>query len=310
MTRSQMRKLLDAHDIRLTKSLGQCFLHDTHQLQRIIDAAELSRHDKVLEIGAGLGPLTEHLLARAGEVLAIEKDRRLVKVLEQRFNVEQQSNLPPSVPDTAWTDDTRADAPAPADTDASPLHLVHGDALDILKTQTQDWSEWKVVSNLPYSVASPILVDLCRAARSPRQLVVTLQLEVVERLIANPGTRDYGVLTLLVLLDFAPGKWFKIPATCFFPQPGVDSACVVLQRRPTGLLEDPLRRVFVRLVKRAFSQRRKMMLKLLKQDWHPDALEAAYAQAGLASTIRAEAVSLDQFVTLTRHLGELTPHTK
>ena len=121
--------------------------------------------------------------------------------------------------------------------------------------------------------------------------------------MSQSGTRDYGVLTLLVQLDYSPGGSFKIPATSFFPRPDVDSACIRLDRRSTPLLPASERRNYVRIVKRAFSQRRKMMLKLLKQDWRPEALEAAYAKAGIESTIRAEAVSLLQFVELTRSLS-------
>ena len=160
-----------------------------------------------------------------------------------------------------------------------------------------------MVSNLPYSVASPILVELSRGARSPRRMVATLQLEVAQRLMAGPGGKDYGVLTLLVQVDFKPGRWFRIPSGCFFPRPDVDSACIVLERRPAPLLPGDLRGVFQRLVKRGFSQRRKMMMKLLKQDWEPAPLERAYAKAGLSPQVRAEAVSLDQFVTLARSLA-------
>jgi 16S rRNA (adenine1518-N6/adenine1519-N6)-dimethyltransferase len=138
-------------------------------------------------------------------------------------------------------------------------------------------------------------------------MVVTLQFEVAQRLMSKPGTKDYGLLSLLVQLDFMPVTWFRIPSGCFFPPPDVDSACLVLDRRPERLLTEAQRGPFVRLVKRAFSQRRKMMLKLLKQDWRPEALETAYGRAGILPTVRAEAVSLDQFVELTRTLAPASP---
>jgi len=268
MKLAEMKQALDEGGIQLTRSLGQNFLHDANQLHRIVQAARLSQHDRVLEIGPGLGPLTELVLREAGEVLAIETDERLVEILRRRFH------------------------------SAKKLRLLHDDALDYLRRNEMDWTEWKLVSNLPYSVASPILVELALAPRSPRLIVATLQLEVAQRLVARADDANYGVLTLLVQLRYAAGEWFKIPAECFFPAPKVDSACVTLERRANPLLPEEVERTFVRVVKRAFSQRRKMMLKLLKQDWSAERLEAAFASAGLNTTIRGEAVSLDSFARL------------
>jgi 16S rRNA (adenine1518-N6/adenine1519-N6)-dimethyltransferase len=272
MKLSEMREILTRRDIHLTKSLGQNFLHDANQLQKIVEAAELSKADKVLEIGPGLGPLTELLLEKAGEVLAIEMDRRLVEVLRERF---------------ASTEN---------------LKLIHDDALEILRREPRDWSDWKLVANLPYSVASPILVELAQSPRRPERMVTTLQLEVAQRLMARADDDDYGVLTLLVQLDYEPRDSFKIPADCFFPAPNVDSMCVVLQRRARPLLADGQRAAFVKIVKRAFSQRRKMMLKLLKQDWAVDKLVAAFAELKISPQERAEKLSLEQFVALTEIL--------
>ena len=272
MTLSEMKQLLEVGGITLTKSLGQNFLHDGNQLRRIVEAAELTEADRVLEIGPGLGPLTEVLLPEANSVLAIEKDLRLVEVLRARFAAEPR------------------------------LELVHRDALKFLQTEERDWSEWKLVSNLPYSVASPILVELAQSARPPRRMVATLQWEVARRLVAAADSSDYGVLTLLVQLHFEARGYFKIPSTCFFPAPDVDSACVTLVRRATPWLEGAQVQTFVRVVKRGFSQRRKMMLKLLREDWPGDRLEAGFASAALDPRVRAEAVTLEQFVKLSQAL--------
>jgi len=269
---AEMRALLVKRDLQLTKSLGQNFLHDGNQLRRIVAAAELQPSDRVLEIGPGLGPLTELLLAGAGEVLAIEKDGRLVDFLREHFAA------------------------------ATNLTLRHDDALAWLKGGPHDWRGWKLVANLPYSVASPLLVELALARPGPDRMVATLQYEVAQRLMAGAGDEDYGVLTLLVQLDYEPDGWFKIPAGCFFPAPEVDSACVTLRRRAQPLLPDEHRPVFVKIVKRAFSQRRKMMLKLLKQDWPADALTAALAGLDISPLQRAEKLTVEQFAALTRHL--------
>lgn len=281
MTLNEMKQLLVAEDLRLTKSLGQNFLHDGNQLKRIVAAAELAPADKVLEIGPGLGPLTERLLEQAGEVFAIEKDARLVKILQRRFATETEKNT--------------GETPV--------LRLLHADALEYLQRETRDWSEWKLVSNLPYSVASPILVELAAAGRGPRRMVATLQIEVAKRLCAQAGSPDYGLLTLLVQLHYESRGWFKIPAGCFFPAPEVDSACVCLVRREQPLLPPEQQETFDRVARRSFSQRRKMMLKLLKQDWPEEKLLGCFERLQLSPQIRAEQVSLAQFAELAQRLA-------
>ena len=180
--------------------------------------------------------------------------------------------------------------------------MLHADALEFLKHEQRDWSDWKLVANLPYSVASPILVELACGARAPKKIVATLQLEVARRLMAKAGDKDYGLLTLLVQLDFEPRDSFKIPKSCFFPEPDVDSACVVLDRRTVPLLPEERRGMLVKIVKRAFSQRRKMMLKLLREDWPAEKLEQAFAELKIPSQERAEKLGLEQFVELARKL--------
>jgi 16S rRNA (adenine1518-N6/adenine1519-N6)-dimethyltransferase len=271
MKLSEMKRVLEEDDIQLTKSLGQNFLHDANQLRKIVKAAELNKTDKVLEIGPGLGPLTELLLQSAGEVLAIEKDARLINVLKRRFT--------------------------------SPnLRLIHGDALGFIKREPHDWFGWKLVSNLPYSVASPILVELSQSSSAPERMIVTLQLEVAKRLMATCDDPDYGVLTLLVQLSYVPHSSHKIPASCFFPEPDVDSAFVFLLRRDPPLIDHSLAVTFAKIVKQAFSQRRKMMLKLLKMQWPAETLLPAFEKIGLSAQARAETVSLDEFVALTKAL--------
>jgi len=278
MKLTEMRDLLAQRDIQLTKSLGQNFLHDANQLERIAAAAELTATDKVLEIGPGLGPLTELLLKKCGQVLAIELDGRLVDFLQERYTAQLADEASPQ------------------------LELHHDDALKFLQREPRDWRDWKLVANLPYSVASPILVELAAGARAPKMIVVTLQLEVAQRLMAPTDDDHYGILTLLVQLDFQPRGWFKIPPGCFFPSPEVDSACVCLVRRATPLLAEEQRETFRRIVKKAFSQRRKMMLKLLKQDWPKEKLEAAFVELQISPMERAEKLSLEQFVALTKFL--------
>jgi 16S rRNA (adenine1518-N6/adenine1519-N6)-dimethyltransferase len=263
-----MRQILGERGIQLTKSLGQNFLHDGNQLRRIVDAAQLESSDNVLEIGPGLGPLTELLLQKSAHVLAIEMDRRLVSYLEDRFKDPK-------------------------------LELVHADGLQIVRDQSRDWSDWKLVANLPYSVASPILVELAENPRAPKSLTMTLQLEVAKRIQSKASDDDYGILSLLLQVRYEPAGFLRIPAASFFPAPDVDSACITLQLRSTPLLPIEQLPKFKRIVKKAFSERRKMMMKLLKREWPAEKLATAFEQIGLSPQIRAEAVTLEQFVRLT-----------
>lgn len=279
MTLNEMRSLLESRGIQLTKSLGQNFLHDGNQLRRIATAADLRATDRVLEVGPGLGPLTELLLARAAAVLAIEKDARLVAVLRERFAGALSGQGPGS------------------------LELLEADALRWVEDNPRDWSGWKLVANLPYSVASPLMVELAEAPVPPERMVVTLQAEVVHRIAAPTDGDDYGILTLLLGLRYQVKEWFNIRRGCFHPVPDVDSACICLVRRPVPLLDAAGSIVFTRLVKRAFSERRKMMLKLLKSVWPAERLEPAFAEVGIAPTERAEKVSLERFVALARILS-------
>jgi 16S rRNA (adenine1518-N6/adenine1519-N6)-dimethyltransferase len=273
MKLTEMREILNARGIQLTKSLGQNFLHDANQLARIAALGELSSRDKVLEIGPGLGPLTELLLASGAKVFAIEKDRRFIDILRERF------------------------------ASATNFDLLQDDALAYLKEKDRDWSDWKLVSNLPYSVASPIMVELALGSQPPERLVATLQFEVVQRIVARADEEHFGLLSLYLQLRYDPVEWFKIPPGCFFPAPDVDSATILLRRRTEALLPAEQVRVFQRLVKLAFSERRKMMAKLLKQQWPAEKVVQALDQLGISTQARAQTVSLEQFVALTKLLA-------
>ena len=273
MNLSEIRNLLREEDIMLTKSLGQTFMHDQNQLRKIVGLAKLTAADHVIEIGPGLGSLTGLLLQTAGHVTAIETDRRLVKLLDERFG--ERSNFT----------------------------LQHADAMKIVRKSKFDWSKHKLVANLPYSIASPLLIDLAASAGRPRGMIVTLQLEVVQRLLAQSATKEYGVLTLLIGLHYATGESFVIPRGSFYPEPNVDSGCIELLRRETPLLLPELCPVFKKIVKRVFAERRKKMMKLLKRDWPEAAVVEAFDALGLDEKIRAERVTLEQFAELTQRLS-------
>lgn len=273
MTLGEMRRWLESRGIQLTKSLGQNFLHDGNQLRRIVAAAVLGPEDRVLEIGPGLGPLTELLLQTAGHVTAVELDERLVAILRERFAA------------------------------TSRLELIPADALAWLRESPRAWSDTKLVANLPYSVGSPILVELALAPAPPERMVVTLQWEVVQRLLATADSEHYGLLTLLVAAQFEAGEWFKIPSSCFHPAPDVDSACLLLRRRDEPLVPSRVLPTYVRAVKQSFSQRRKMMRKLLTAAWPAPRVDAALQAAGIPFDARAETVDPRRFALLATHLA-------
>lgn len=278
MNLGEMRALLAAENLRLTRSLGQNFLHDGNQLRRIVALAGVTDGDRVLEIGPGLGPLTEHLLAAGAQVRAVEKDARLIPLLRRRLAGFDR------------------------------LEVIAADALDWLSQpdeqtgSARDWSEWKVVANLPYSVGSPILVDLAEALRPPRSMTVTLQAEVVDRLRARAGTREFGVLTLLLARTFEASAAFRIPASCFFPAPDVESACVRLDRRPRPLADGPVAETYRSVVKKVFTQRRKQLRKLLRADWPEEPLTQAWTALSLPADVRPEVLTPEQFAHLARIL--------
>jgi 16S rRNA (adenine1518-N6/adenine1519-N6)-dimethyltransferase len=278
MTLTQIKQALVAHRFHPTKALGQNFLHDANQIQRIVAAAELEGADSILEIGPGLGALTAAMLPRVSRMLAIETDARLVRFLRERFAAA-----------------------------GTRLELVHADALRELEDAPRDWEVWKCVANLPYAVASPILVALCQAPVPPRRCVVTVQFEVAQRLAARPQQEAYGLLTLLVQVCYEVTGMFKIAAGCFYPRPNVESACVVLDRRPAPLLASAAVDAFERVVRRGFSQRRKMLFKLLRADWPEAALRLAFERAALRPDVRAEALPLETFVHLVSTLCPMAP---
>lgn len=275
MNLSEMRAYLKERDIWLTKSLGQNFLHDGNQIERILRLAEATPGDRVLEIGPGLGALTFALVElplAAG--LIIEKDARLFEAL---------TSGPLG----------RADG----------VEWAHDDAMKWLKRNPRDWSGWKLISNLPYSVGSPILVDLSLARSGPDLMVVTLQREVIQRLRAPCGSEEYGALTALVGLNYRAERWFKAPRACFFPEPDVDSACLALRRRSGEALSAEAQERYRQIVKLAFGQRRKTALKTLSAQWPMARLVAEFERLGIDQKTRPERLEIDVFRDLALALG-------
>lgn len=267
------RELLRRHGLRPKKSWGQNFLGDPDALARIAAALRLSPGEVVVELGPGLGHLTRALLATGATVVAVERDRDMVRVLEEL-------GLP-------------------------NLEVVAANAADVRFAELAGVPQVAVCGNLPYHLTSSILFELLEQRREVSRAVFTLQKEVAVRLAAPPGNRDYGLLTVLLGLYFDVEELFTLPARMFLPPPKVDSAVVRLtaRARPRAPVHSDER--FVRLVKAAFAQRRKTLWNSLRSDQGlapPDHIRAALEAAGVEPTRRAETLSIEELAALERAL--------
>lgn len=274
----RLQGILDEGPVRPKKSLGQNFLADPVYLRKIVDAADLSYTDAVLEIGPGTGNLTEHLLARAGHVVAVELDPRMVRLLEERFSGNPR------------------------------LTLVHADILatdiaHLLRPYLAASYTYKVVANLPYYVTSAILRLLLEAEVRPALAVLTVQWEVAQRICARPGTMS--LLAVAVQWYAVPRIVTRIPAGAFTPAPKVDSAILRLETRtvpPASVADESL---LFRVAKAGFSQRRKQVRNALSAGLRipPEHAEAALGSVGISPKRRAETLSLEEWAALTNALA-------
>jgi 16S rRNA (adenine1518-N6/adenine1519-N6)-dimethyltransferase len=260
--------ILKRFGIRMSKKLGQNFLIDEHVVRNIVEAANLTPGDAVLEIGPGIGTLTQGLAEAGGQVTAVEIDRRLIEVLGK--TLEGYENI----------------------------KIVHGDILRIDVAKEVMAPRYKVVANLPYYITTPIIMGLLEARMPIDVLVTMVQKEVAERMVAVPGTKDYGSLSVAVQYYTQPEIMFLVPPASFIPPPAVDSAvirCTVREKPPVEVNE----RVFFRVVKAAFAQRRKTLSNTLKTTGVPaDTLRVILEKAGIDGTRRGETLSLQEFAAI------------
>lgn len=281
-TPSRTKAVLTQHGFSFKKSLGQNFVIDTNVLDRIVDAAGVDRTSGVVEIGPGIGALTERLALRAGSVLAFELDQRLLPILEE--TLQPYSNV----------------------------ETVHADVLNVdlrawLESRFSAWNSVSVVANLPYYVTTPILISLLEQRLPIDTIVVMIQKEVAERIGARAGTKDYGSLSILVQYYSQPEVIGRVPRTVFMPRPHVDSAILRLRirsRPPVNLKEPSL---FFDVVRKSFSQRRKTIYKNILfhffQKDQKDECRKVLEEAGIDPALRAEAVTMEQFAMLSDRMS-------
>lgn len=284
-TPSRTKEILKQYGFALKKSLGQNFLTEPNILRNIVAAAELSEETNVIEVGPGIGALTEHLARSAKQVLAFEIDGRLVEVL--------------------------ADTLSPYDN----VTIINEDVLkaDLVTTAKETFKEelpLKVVANLPYYITTPIMMHLLKSDLAITEMIVMMQKEVADRISAKPSTKAYGSLSIAVQYYMEASVAFIVPKTAFVPQPNVDSAIIKLTKRDKPAVEVVNEKNFFKLTKGAFLQRRKTLWNNLlanygKEEATKERLTKALEIAQIDPKRRGETLSLQEFADLSNALESL-----
>jgi 16S rRNA (adenine1518-N6/adenine1519-N6)-dimethyltransferase len=274
-----LKAIMQAHGIRPQHRLGQNFLTDARVLDQIVAAAGIGPDDLVLEIGPGLGTLTQRLARAAGKVLAVELDRNLVEILGKTV-VEMHPNVEVVQGDAARID----------------LH-------SLLAGRLATGQKAKVAANLPYYITTPLVMRLLEEELPLDQIVVMVQKEVADRMVAPPGGKDYGALSVAVQYYTEPRIAVKVSRGAFLPPPEVDSAVVAMKIRTEPPVDAP-KKDFFRVVKAAFGQRRKALGNALAGGLGMDKalLQQALVHAGIDPGRRGETLSLEEFAALTRNI--------
>lgn len=273
---STIREIRRDYDFKFTKSLGQNFLIDGNILNKMIEASEITRDDVVLEIGTGIGTLTQALAESAGQVFAVEIDKELQPILED--TLEEYDNI----------------------------EILFDNFLDIdLRQEIESrfgQRPIKVVANLPYYVTTPILIKLLNSGINLQSIQIMVQKEMGERMIANPGTKDYGSLSVYVQLRTMAKIVINVPRTCFMPAPKVDSVVVLLKPKELPIWVDTDR--MEKIVRAAFSKRRKTVLNALSTYGficEREEIKNALIHSGIDPGTRAEDITIDQYLSLTNN---------
>ncbi len=276
-------EILQKYNFTFQKKYGQNFLIDTHVLDKIIRAAGITKNDCVLEIGPGIGTMTQYLAESAGHVTAVEIDAKLIPILKETL------------------------------ADYDNVTVLHE---DILKTNIRALAEtynggrpMKVVANLPYYITTPIIMNLLEGGAPVDNITVMVQKEVADRMQTGPGSKDYGALSLAVQYYAEPYIVANVPPNCFMPRPNVGSAVIRLTRRqmPPVRVSDP--KLMFQLIRASFNQRRKTLQNSLSNaaelPFSREEISSAIENLGLTATVRGEELTLKQFAALAEKLEEL-----
>ena len=278
--------VLEKHGFHFQKKYWQNFLIDTHILEKIIDAAEITKDDYVLEIGPGIGTMTQYLACAAREVTAVEIDRALIPILED--TLKEYDNV----------------------------SIINEDILKVdiaaLAKEKNGGRPIKVVANLPYYITTPIIMGLFESHVPLESITVMVQKEVADRMQVGPGTKDYGALSLAVQYYAEPYIVANVPPNCFMPRPAVGSAVIRLTRHQKPPVEVMDEKLMFRLIRASFNQRRKTLANGLKNSGElnlsKEVITAAIEKLGKGSSVRGEALDLEEFARLTNIIKEEMEH--
>ena len=269
-------EVIQKYQFDFQKKFGQNFLIDGRVLEKIMDAADIGAEDFVLEIGPGIGTMTQYLAERARQVMAVEIDRNLIPILSETLS------------------------------DYDNVEILNADILkiDLRKTveEKNQGKPIKVVANLPYYITTPIIMELFESEIPVDNITVMVQKEVADRMQAQPGTKDYGALSLAVQFYAEPYIVANVPPNCFMPRPKVGSAVIRLTRHQNPPVEVKNKKLLFQLIRASFNQRRKNLQNGIKNfsglSFSKEEVADALEQIGVSPTIRGEALSLEQFAEL------------
>ena len=276
-------EIIQKYEFMFQKKFGQNFLIDTHVLEKIIFAAGITKDDCVLEIGPGIGTMTQYLAENAGHVVAVEIDRNLIPILKETL------------------------------ADYDNVTVINEDILRVdIKALAEEYNGGKpikVVANLPYYITTPIIMGLFESGVPIDNITVMVQKEVADRMKEGPGSKDYGALSLAVQYYAEPEIVANVPPNCFIPRPNVGSAVIRLTRHKEMPVEVKDPALMFKIIRASFNQRRKTLQNGLgnasELPYTKEQIAAAIAEMGLTPTIRGEALSLAQFAQLSDILGEM-----
>ena len=276
-------EIIQKYEFMFQKKFGQNFLIDAHVLEKIISAAGITKDDCVLEIGPGIGTMTQYLAENAGHVVAVEIDRNLIPILKETL------------------------------ADYDNVTVINEDILRVdIKALAEEYNGGKpikVVANLPYYITTPIIMGLFESGVPIDNITVMVQKEVADRMKEGPGSKDYGALSLAVQYYAEPEIVANVPPNCFIPRPNVGSAVIRLTRHKEMPIEVKDPALMFKIIRASFNQRRKTLQNGLgnapELPYTKEQIAAAIAEMGLTPTIRGEALSLAQFAQLSDILGEM-----
>ena len=275
-------EVLKKHQFTFQKNFGQNFLIDPHVLDKIISAAEITKEDFVLEIGPGIGTMTQYLAEAAREVTAVEIDRNLIPILSETLSAYDN------------------------------VQIINEDVLKLdlaaLAKERNGGKPIKVVANLPYYITTPIIMGLFEGGVPIESITVMVQKEVAMRMQAGPGTKDYGALSLAVQYYAEPYLAANVPPNCFMPRPNVGSAVIRLTRYAEPAVKAKDEKLMFALIRASFNQRRKTLLNGLKNasdlPFGKEKLMETFTKLGWKETVRGEQLTLEQFAQLSDALTE------